>query len=98
MLSVVVLWTLQVSLALAIHRRFSHLLVSAARGGTAAIDFFAEELMGSPQGMLSFILGGAPCMCMVVAVSFGVWRVCRRDTVAWRGRALIVRLAFHLGL
>ena len=54
--------------------------------------------MGSLQGMLSLILGGAPCMCMGVAVSFRVWRVCRRDTVAWHGRALIVRLAFHLGL
>ena len=74
------------------------LLGSAAWGGTAAIDLFVEALMGSLQGMLSFILGGTPRMCMAVAVCFRVWHVCRCVTVAWRGRALILRLAFRMGL
>ena len=73
------------------------LLGSAAWGGTAAIDLFVEVLMGSLQGMLSFILGGTPRMCMAVAVCFWVWLVCRCVTVAWRGRAFCVRLAFRLG-
>ena len=47
---------------------------------------------GSLPTVLLGLSVGTGCYC------FMVWRVCRCDTVAWHGRALIVRLAFMVGL